>query len=61
MVALSSFIETVRSRRSVKERFIERPVEDDALEQVLEAETRAPSAHDRKCEILAKPRIDPRI
>jgi len=45
MVALTSFIDTVRSRRSVKQRFIERPVGDDVLEQVIEAATWAPSAH----------------
>jgi len=42
---LTSFMETVRSRRSVKQRFIERPVGDDVLEQVLEAATWAPSPH----------------
>lgn len=42
---MTSFMETVRSRRSVKQRFIERPVGDDVLEQVLEAATWAPSAH----------------
>jgi len=45
MVALTSFMETVRSRRSVKQRFSERPVGDDVLKQVLEAATWAPSAH----------------
>lgn len=42
---MTSFIETVRSRRSVKQRFIERPVGDDVLEQVIEAATWAPSPH----------------
>jgi len=38
-------METIRKRRSVKRRFIDRPVEDDVLKRILESACWAPSAH----------------
>jgi F420 biosynthesis protein FbiB-like protein len=38
-------METIRGRRSVKKRFLEKPVTDNVLKRILEAATWAPSAH----------------
>ena len=42
---MSSLLEALKTRRSVKQEFIDRPIEDDVIFQVLESATWAPSAH----------------
>lgn len=42
---MTNFLEIAKSRRSVKQRFIDSPIGDDVLERLLDAAIWAPSAH----------------
>jgi F420 biosynthesis protein FbiB-like protein len=42
---LKSVLEAIKTRRSVKQKFIDKPVPDGVLNQIIESATWAPSAH----------------